>query len=67
MMKEIDDFYSCLGRLEEAYQTEYSTPQQCLAINEARMGVETAVFKIEKLLIQLMAQKASHEGKVVGE
>lgn len=53
MVKEIEDLYSCLGRLEEAYQTEFSDLQQCLAINEARLNVETAVSKLETLLIKL--------------
>lgn len=53
MIKEIEDFYRCLGRLEEAYQAECSSPQNYLAINEARVGVESAICKIETLLEQL--------------
>ncbi len=53
MVKEIEDLYSCLGRLEEAYQTEFSDLQQCLAINEARLKVETAVSKLEKMLTEI--------------
>ncbi len=64
MVKEIEDLYSCLGRLEEAYQTEFSNLQQCLAINEARLKVKTAVSNLETLLIKLK-QTAPSTGESV--
>ncbi|MDT8900302.1 hypothetical protein [Anaeroselena agilis] len=57
MIKEIDDFYSCLGKLEEAYQTESSNSQNSLAINEARLKLESAISKVEILLTELISLK----------
>ena len=51
-MKDIDDLYDCLEQLEEAYRQESLNWQNSMVVNQARLKLENAIAKIEKLLNQ---------------
>lgn len=57
MVKEIDELYCYLGKLEEAYNVDISNPQECLAISEVRMKLEAAISNVASLLTQLVSQQ----------
>ena len=61
MIKEIDDLYCYLGKLEEAYYVNNSNPQECLAISEVQMKLGVAISNVALLLTQLVSQQEGHK------
>ncbi|GMB02062.1 hypothetical protein [Pelosinus sp. IPA-1] len=57
MIKEIDELYCYLGKLEEAYYVDISNPQECLIMPEVRMKLEVAISNVALLLTQLVSQQ----------
>lgn len=56
MIKEIDELYYHLRRLEDVYHVDISNSQEFLAIHEAQMKLEVAISNVEVLITQLILQ-----------
>ncbi|MBP2627598.1 MAG: hypothetical protein H6Q68_2309 [Firmicutes bacterium] len=56
MIKEMDDLYYYLEKLEEAYDVKISNSQEYLGIHENLMKLKAAISNVEVLVTQLMLQ-----------